>query len=110
MKIGIVTTVILFLGLAISYQSAIGGERKLLKKLEKANFTKKDVFIPFKGKKLRVVQTGNPNGQNLLFIHGSPGDWTAWKDIIIDSTLQKQFNIILINFKLIYLMYSLLIP
>jgi len=97
MKIGFVISIVLFLGLTISYQSVIGGERKVLKKLEKANFSTKDIFISFKGEQLRVVQTGNPDGGNLVFIHGSPGDWTAWKDVIVDSTLQQEYNMILVD-------------
>lgn len=97
MKIGIVITIALFIGLIISYQSAIGGDRKLIKKLENSNYSVENIFVPFKGEEIRVVQTGNPKGNDLLFIHGSPGDWTAWKDIIVDSTLQQQFNIILVD-------------
>ena len=41
------------------------------------------------------VQIGNENLPVLLLIHGSPGDWTAWKDLILSTNLTDHYQLII---------------
>ena len=50
--------------------------------------------VEIDGKKVHYIQTGKPDGPTLIFIHGSPGSWDAYKAYLVDSTLTSQFRII----------------
>ena len=97
MKISISFSILLITVLMISFQTVKGGDRKLKKQLIELGFNVAEEFVPFKNGEIRVVKTGNPEGVDLIFIHGSPGDWTAWKDIVIDSSLQSIYNITIVD-------------
>ncbi len=45
-------------------------------------------------KKVHYIQTGKPDAPTLIFIHGSPGSWDAYKAYLSDSTLTSKFRII----------------
>ena len=45
-------------------------------------------------KKLHYIQTGNPDGPTLVFVHGSPGSWNAYESYLVDATLTKHFRLI----------------
>jgi pimeloyl-ACP methyl ester carboxylesterase len=47
--------------------------------------------------KLHYIETGNPQNPTLLFIHGSPGSWDAYKRYLTDSLLLKRFRMIAID-------------
>ncbi len=49
----------------------------------------KDRFIITNSQKLHYVSTGNDTLPMLLFIHGSPGSWDAFKEYLADTGLQK---------------------
>ena len=53
-----------------------------------------DSIIKIGEKDIHYIQTGNENAQNLVFIHGSPGSWSAWRNYLSDSLLQKKYRII----------------
>ncbi len=44
--------------------------------------------------KIHYIQTGKSDAPTLVFIHGSPGSWDAYKAYLIDSTLLSKFRII----------------
>ncbi len=43
------------------------------------------------------VQTGNPKGMPVIFVHGSPGSWEDWKLVIERPRLKARFNLIAVN-------------
>lgn len=43
---------------------------------------------------IHYLETGNKEAPSLVFIHGSPGSWSAWKNYLTDSLLQKKYRII----------------
>lgn len=45
-------------------------------------------------RKLHYIQTGNPDGPTLVFVHGSPGSWNAYESYLVDATLTKHFRLI----------------
>ena len=44
--------------------------------------------------KIHYIQTGKSDAPTLVFLHGSPGSWDAYKAYLVDSTLLSQFRII----------------
>lgn len=36
------------------------------------------------GRTVAYRRAGNPDGQRVIFIHGSPGDWGAWGDYLVE--------------------------
>jgi pimeloyl-ACP methyl ester carboxylesterase len=47
--------------------------------------------------KIHYLQTGIDNNPTLLFIHGSPGSWDAYKNYLSDSLLLKKYRLIAID-------------
>ncbi len=43
---------------------------------------------------IHYIQTGKANAPTLVFIHGSPGSWDAYKSYLVDSALLDRFRII----------------
>ena len=57
--------------------------------------------VPFESTTVRVddrdvhyVKTGEDAKQTLVFIHGSPGSWSAWENYMADSLLLQHFRLI----------------
>ncbi|MFD2170044.1 alpha/beta fold hydrolase [Tumebacillus lipolyticus] len=46
------------------------------------------------GTELHVVETGNPDGQAIVFIHGLAQSWLAWRKQLESSDLQRQYRLI----------------
>lgn len=53
-----------------------------------------DTTLKIGESRLRYIETGNKTAPNLVFIHGSPGSWDAWKGYLSDSTLLRRFRLI----------------
>ncbi len=51
------------------------------------NIAFKDTLLQFGGRKVRFVCAGNDTLPMVLFIHGSPGSWDAFKDYLSDTGL-----------------------
>lgn len=93
LKVSIFITATLVIVLLISSQIVVGGDKKSCSNLKSKGFRTENIFIPYKEGKVRVFNTGTFHKNVLLFIHGSPGDWSAWQNVIEDSVLQANFNI-----------------
>lgn len=48
-------------------------------------------------RKMQFAWSGNPNAQPILFVHGSPGAWSAWAEFLLNEDLQKHFHLIAID-------------
>jgi len=46
---------------------------------------------------IHYIETGNPTYPTLLFVHGSPGSWDAFKDYLKDTLLLKKYRMISID-------------
>lgn len=46
---------------------------------------------------LYYVVMGKPSTKTLLFIHGSPGDWTAWEQLLMESALVEKYRIVVVD-------------
>lgn len=47
--------------------------------------------------KVYYVTAGKPSSKTLLFIHGSPGDWTAWEQLLLESSLVENYRIVIVD-------------
>ena len=54
----------------------------------------KDTTLQIQDRDIHYLQTGNENAQSIVFIHGSPGSWSAWRNYLSDSLLQKKYRLI----------------
>src|SRR5688572_27896317 len=50
------------------------------------------------GVKLYVVETGNPNAQPILFIHGISQSWLSWKSQL-ESDMLKEFRLVALDLR-----------
>lgn len=97
-KIGVITLLFIYFLPAISHIAPSSLNPVKTKKYfteKRQNF--KDSFIITNGKKLHFVATGNDTLPMLLFIHGSPGSWDAFKDYLADTGLQKIFYMVSVD-------------
>ena len=53
-----------------------------------------DTTIPVGDRDIHYIQTGNETAPTLVFIHGSPGSWDAYKAYLTDTDLLEKFRII----------------
>ncbi len=53
-----------------------------------------DYYVPFEKDTLFVRTTGNPDSTPVLLIHGSPGYWSDWENILADRYLREHFQLI----------------
>ena len=56
-----------------------------------------DSTLQIDKRKIHYLQTGVTDAPTLVFIHGSPGSWNAYKNYLIDSELSKKYRIIAID-------------
>lgn len=56
-----------------------------------------DKTVNFTDFNIHYLQTGNQQNPTLLFIHGSPGSWDAYKMYLKDSLLLKKYRLIAID-------------
>jgi pimeloyl-ACP methyl ester carboxylesterase len=47
--------------------------------------------------KIHYIQTGNQNNPTIIFVHGSPGSWDAYKEYLKDTLLLKKYRMIAID-------------
>ncbi len=72
-------------------------EKKTKAFFEKAAIQAKDSTITFGNVDIHYLQTGRADQPTLVFVHGSPGSWDAYKDYLTDSPLLKKYRIIAID-------------
>lgn len=64
----------------------------------KTNTTFKDVTYKISEiHQIHYIETGDATKPTLLFLHGSPGSWDAYKKYLSDQELQKKYRLIAID-------------
>ncbi len=53
-----------------------------------------DTTVQIGNQEIHYIQTGKTNAPTLVFVHGSPGSWDAYKGYLADSVLREHFRII----------------
>lgn len=59
---------------------------------EKVAYT--DSVISIQGRKIHYLETGRVDAPTLVFIHGSPGSWDAFKSYLMDKDLLQKYRVI----------------
>ena len=62
---------------------------------EQNNLAIEEHLYSFEEGELYAVQVGDKSLPPLLLIHGSPGDWTAWKQLILSTNLTDRYQLII---------------
>ena len=62
---------------------------------EQNNLSIEEHHYRVEGGELYAVQIGDKSLPTLLLIHGSPGDWTAWKELILSTNLTDRYQLII---------------
>jgi pimeloyl-ACP methyl ester carboxylesterase len=97
-KLGIVLVV--FVATVVTIMSFVipSGEKKVLKRLNELNIYPSTRFINFADSlKIKVTVVGDSTKPALLLIHGSPGDWSAWENIISNDSVRSMFYILAVD-------------
>ncbi|WP_394749096.1 alpha/beta fold hydrolase [Spongiimicrobium salis] len=58
------------------------------------NISYQDTVVSIQGRKIHYLQTGRVDAPTLVFVHGSPGSWDAFKGYLMDKDLLKRYRII----------------
>lgn len=74
-----------------------GGEEKVLSKLEAKGVHPVPELLSNGTDTVSVRHVGNPNNPKVLLIHGSPGNWSAWENILADEELRKNYFLVAID-------------
>lgn len=59
------------------------------------NLSIEEHHYPIEEGEIYAVQVGDKTLPALLLIHGSPGDWTAWKQLILSTNLTDRYQLII---------------
>ena len=62
---------------------------------EQNNLSIEEYRYRLEGGEIYAVQVGDKTLPALLLIHGSPGDWTAWKQLILSTNLTDRYRLII---------------
>ena len=74
------------------------GEKKVLQHLHEKNIFPETEMISYQDSLLiKVVTIGDASKPALLLIHGSPGDWSAWENIILNDSVRESFYILSVD-------------
>jgi pimeloyl-ACP methyl ester carboxylesterase len=72
--------------------------KKTVTYFSKTNTTFKDVTYKISEiHQIHYIETGDATKPTLLFLHGSPGSWDAYKKYLSDLDLQKKYRLIAID-------------
>lgn len=92
---------ILFCGYLLFCQSCMRMRmtpKKTTAYFSKTNTTFKDVTYKISEiHQIHYIETGDATKPTLLFLHGSPGSWDAYKKYLSDQDLQKKYRLIAID-------------
>jgi len=73
-------------------------EKKVLRNLNEQNIFPNFKLITYQDSLLiRAITVGDSTKPALLLIHGSPGDWSAWENIITNDSVRAAFYIVAVD-------------
>ncbi|MGB0522603.1 MAG: alpha/beta fold hydrolase [Flammeovirgaceae bacterium] len=100
-KYGKIILIILILvscaGMALLYSVDKADENKMVQQLADKGITVTLHELAVPEGNVRVARAGNPLGKKLVLIHGSPGNWTAWSNILSDQRILDAFDVVAID-------------
>ncbi len=72
-------------------------ETSALSKLDNAGVNYEQNYVDHQGYRINTYQIGNPDLPKALLIHGSPGHWSDWINVLIDEKLLSQMCLIVLD-------------
>ncbi len=72
-------------------------DRKVKKEFKDQKLKPTFDYVEFEERKIHYAKIGNESLPTLFFIHGSPGDWSAFLDYFKDSTLLARTNMVALD-------------
>ena len=72
-------------------------KKETLKYFQKSAVPFQDKTKYISGNKIHYIETGDTLKPTLLFVHGSPGSWNAFKEYLADTLLLKKYRMIAID-------------
>ena len=98
MKYGIILLVLVVVIIAIMSFIMPAGEKKVLQRLKEKNINPVHRLLSFNDSLLiSMFAIGDSTKPALLLIHGSPGDWSAWENIITNDSIRSSFYILAVD-------------
>ncbi len=97
-RLGIILAIVL--GIIITKMSFMvpDGTKKILKRLNEKKIYPSGRLIDYHDSlKIYVTIVGDSSKPALLLIHGSPGDWSAWENIITNDSVRSSFYILAVD-------------
>jgi len=91
----------LFIGLWLLFAQSCMRMRKsdvvAQQEFSQSGVTLKTATVDLDGFPLHYAQTGSDTAQTLLFVHGSPGSWSAFENYLKNKALQARYRIISVD-------------
>lgn len=72
-------------------------DRKVTKEFKNQKYKPTFAYLEFEERKIHYAKIGNDSLPTLFFIHGSPGDWSAFLNYFKDSTLLEHTKMIALD-------------
>jgi pimeloyl-ACP methyl ester carboxylesterase len=96
--IGIIA-VLLIIGVIIFANVALGSmdESGALSKLDAAGMEYQQNYVDYEGFRINTYQIGDGNLPKALLIHGSPGHWGDWINVLLNPDLLSQMCLIVMD-------------
>ena len=90
---------IVFLALAGSSASCTSPTARLEPKVQEFKAKYPGHIQSYAGvhRQMGYAWSGNPLAQAVVFVHGSPGQWSGWVEFLLDEDLQKNFHLIAVD-------------
>lgn len=97
-RLGIILAVVLVVILIAMSFITPDSEKKVFQRLNEENIFPNTKLITYQDSLLiRVITIGDSTKPALLLIHGSPGDWSAWENIITNDSVRAAFHILAVD-------------
>ena len=77
--------------------AACAREPRTLEQLFPKEPRPESLYYTADGYRVHYMQMAGPAGVRILFIHGTPGDWTGWAHYLADPELQKRATMIAVD-------------
>jgi pimeloyl-ACP methyl ester carboxylesterase len=97
LKLFILLCLVIFL---LSMQSCVSfriSDKKATQKFQSAGVPLHFYNSRVSGYNLHYAQTGNANLPTIVFVHGTPGSWSAFDNYLMDSALRSKYRLISID-------------
>jgi len=98
-KITGIVLIVLIIGVVIFANVMLNGfdETNAVLKLQNADINFRQEFVDYQGYKINTYQIGDPQLPKALFIHGSPGHWSDWINVLLDRKLLNEMSLVVMD-------------